>query len=320
MARRKQDRQLAPGDEQLIGRFEEALTAERGAAENTLESYVNDLEDAGGFLSARRKTSLAKATSEDLRGYLKQLAGRGMAETTSARRLSALRQFYRFLYSEGDRGDDPTAVLDAPKRGRPLPKVLSEDEVEALLATARRQEDPEGLRLIALLELLYATGLRVSELVSLPLAAVARDPQFLIVTGKGGKERLVPLSDAARDALSAYKDQRAAFLSDGRESAYLFPSAGKDKQTGGHLTRQRVGQLLKDLAVEAGIMPSKVSPHVLRHAFASHLLDHGADLRAVQQMLGHADISTTQIYTHVLTERLRNLVEQHHPLARGLKR
>ena len=320
MARRRQDRQLAPGDEQLIGRFEEALTAERGAAENTLESYVNDLEDAGGFLSARRKTSLAKATSEDLRGYLKQLAGRGMAETTSARRLSALRQFYRFLYSEGDRGDDPTAVLDAPKRGRSLPKVLSEEEVDALLAAARGREGPEGARLLALLELLYATGLRVSELVSLPLSAVARDPQFLIVTGKGGKERLVPLSDPARDALTAYKDQRRAFLPKGAESSYLFPSVGKDSRTGGHLTRQRVGQLLKSLAAEAGIMPSKVSPHVLRHAFASHLLDHGADLRAVQQMLGHADISTTQIYTHVLNERLRSLVEQHHPLAKGSKR
>lgn len=315
MGRRKQDRRLAPGDETLIGRFEEVLTAERGVSGNTLQSYANDLEDAGDFLCTKRKSSLARAESDDLRAYLKQLVSRGMAETTSARRLSALRQFYQFLYSEGDRQDDPTAVLDAPKRGRSLPKVLSEEEVDRLLDTARNRDGPEGARLIALLELLYATGLRVSELVSLPLAAVARDPQFLIVTGKGGKERLVPLSDPARDAVTAYKDQRRAFLPKDGDNPYLFPSSGEER----HLTRQRVGQLLKSLAAEAGIMPSKVSPHVLRHAFASHLLDHGADLRAVQQMLGHADISTTQIYTHVLTERLRTLVEQHHPLARGLK-
>jgi integrase/recombinase XerD len=314
--RRKAERPLAAGDKTLIGRFEEMLRAERGASENTVESYTNDLEDAGAYLLAKRRTSLAAAASEDLRAYMAQLSGRGMAETTMARRLSALRQFYQFVFSEDERADDPTAVLDAPKRGRSLPKVLSEDEVDALLAAAQGREGPEGARLAALLELLYATGLRVSELVALPLSAVARDPQFLVVQGKGGKERLVPLSDAARDALAAYKDQRRAFLPKGVASLWLFPSGGAE----GRLTRQRVGQLLKELAAEAGVPPSKVSPHVLRHAFASHLLAHGADLRAVQQMLGHADISTTQIYTHVLGERLRSLVEQHHPLAKGLKR
>jgi integrase/recombinase XerD len=236
-----------------------------------------------------------------------------LAPRTGARRLSALRQFYRFLYAEGLRGDEPTAALDSPHQGRPLPRVLSESEVDALLAAARSRDGPEGLRLAALVEVLYATGLRVSELVALPLAAVRRDPRVLLVRGKGGKERMVPLGEPAREALSAYLEVRRRFCPAGRDPRWLFPS----RAASGHLTRHRFAQLLKALAVEAGVDPGKVSPHVLRHAFASHLLEHGADLRAVQQMLGHADISTTQIYTHVLNERLRRLVETHHPLARG---
>ncbi len=290
--------------------FLEMLAAERGAAANTLEAYRRDLEHLGGFLAGRRRTPTT-ATADDLRGYLAALEKAGMAPRTVARRLSALRQFYRFLVGEELRQDDPTLQIDSPRQGRSLPKILSEQEVTGLLEAARRRQGPEGLRLVAILELLYATGLRVSELVALPAAAVARDPRLLIVSGKGGRERMVPLSDPAREALRAYEPARRGFLRRPGDERWLFPSRGGD----GHLTRHRVAQLLKELAVEAGIEPGKVSPHVLRHAFASHLLAHGADLRAVQQMLGHADISTTQIYTHVLDERLRSLVRERHPLA-----
>jgi integrase/recombinase XerD len=288
------------------------LAAERGAAENTLDSYLRDLRDCGRFL-ASRDTELAHAESEDLRAYVAALAAAGRSPRTAARRLSAIRQFYRFLFTEGLRGDDPAAGLDAPRRGRSLPKVLSEAEVDLLLQAARARQGPEGVRLLALLELLYATGLRVSELVCLPLDAVARDPMVLIVRGKGERERLVPLSEPARAVVAQLIGVRERFLSGGRDSRWLFPSRGES----GHLTRHRVGQLLKELAREAGIDPARVSPHVLRHAFASHLLDHGADLRSVQKMLGHADISTTQIYTHVLDQRLKALVRDHHPLGRA---
>ena len=223
-----------------------------------------------------------------------------------------MRQFFRFLVSDGTRNDDPTAGLDAPRLGRPLPKILSETEVGALIAAAADKSEEEGARLRCILELLYATGLRVSELVGLPLAAAQRDPRFLLVRGKGGKERIVPLSMPARRALAAYLGDRGRFVPPRPSSRWLFPSRG----VGGHLTRQRCGQLLKELALAAGLDPARLSPHVLRHAFASHLLDHGADLRSVQQMLGHADIATTQIYTHVQSERLRRLVETAHPLAR----
>lgn len=292
--------------------FLEMMAAERGAVRNTLEAYGRDLGDAETWLAGRGR-ELADAGTADLRAYLAAAEAAGVAPRTAARRLSALRQFYRFLYAEGRRGDDPTATLDAPQRGRPLPKILSESEVDALLDAARDRPGPEGLRLVCLLELLYATGLRVSELVGLPYATVARDPRVLIVRGKGGKERMVPLTAAAMAAIAAYKAVRGAFLAAGETSPHLFPSRGES----GHLTRRRFGQLLDELAIEAGLDPAKVSPHVLRHAFATHLLDHGADLRSVQQMLGHADISTTQIYTHVLAERLRALVEAHHPLARN---
>jgi integrase/recombinase XerD len=235
----------------------------------------------------------------------------GMAASTAARRLSAIRQFHKFLYTEGRRADDPTATIDSPRQGRALPKVLSEDEVSLMLEAARGDETPAGRRMTALLEMLYATGMRVSELVQLPLSAVARDQDFIVVRGKGGKERLVPLTGKARQAIAAYKTVRNGFVPKGAESKWLFSSSGKE----GHLTRQRFGQMLKELAALSGIEAARVSPHVLRHAFASHLLAHGADLRAVQQMLGHSDISTTQIYTHVLNERLTRLVAEKHPLA-----
>jgi integrase/recombinase XerD len=296
--------------------FIEMLLVDRGASANTVDAYRRDLADFAEFQAASGLAA-ADARSADVRRYIDDLAARGMAPRTVARRLSVLRQFFRFLLTEGLRPDDPTQALDNPKQGRPLPKVLSEAEVEALIEAARRWPGPEGGRVLALVELFYATGLRVSELVSLPLDTALRDPRFLVVRGKGGRERLVPLSEPARQALAAYLPVRETFHAKGREAesgaARLFPSRGKS----GHLTRHRAGQLLKELAARAGISPGKVSPHVLRHAFASHLLDHGADLRAVQQMLGHADISTTQIYTHVLDRRLKSLVRDHHPLAAG---
>ena len=285
------------------------LTAERGAAPLTVEAYRRDLTDFAAFL-AGRGGALATADAGAARAYLSHLATR-VAPGTSARRLSCLRQFFRFLFAEGVRDDDPTAVIDSPRKPRPLPKVLSEDEVERLLAAARARKGPAGARLVALVELLYATGLRVSELVALPLSAMRGDPRFLIVRGKGGKERLVPVGEAATRAVAGYLEVRATFVPPGAASAWLFPSRGAS----GHLTRHRFGQLVKELAAAAGIAPRRASPHVLRHAFASHLLAHGADLRAVQKMLGHADIATTQIYTHVLDARLKALVRDHHPLA-----
>lgn len=299
--------------ERHIDNFLEMLSAERGLAQNSLLAYRTDLAEFSGFLTAQGE-SAEKIGVTALRRYVQGLADAGLKPATAARRLSALRQFFRFLAQEGVRGDDPSVLLDAPKRARPLPKLLSEDEVDRLLRAARElREDPaEAARLTALLELLYATGLRVSELVSLRWPPFGDDARFLVIRGKGGKERLVPLSEPARQAVDAYAGLRAEFLPPKQNSPWLFPSRGES----GHLTRQRFGQLLKDLAYQAEIPPAKVSPHVLRHAFASHLLARGADLRAVQKMLGHADISTTQIYTHVLEARKRALVRQHHPLAK----
>ncbi len=297
------------------------LAAERGAARLTLAAYRNDLADLAGFLAARAMP-VESADAAGLHDYLAALTTRCLAPRTLARRLSAMRQFFRFLVSDGTRTDDPTAGLDPPRLGRPLPKILSEAEVEHLIEAAAAWPGEEGARLRSMIELLYATGLRVSELVGLPLAAAQRDPRFLLVRGKGGKERVVPLSAPSRQALAAYLECRSRFLppsgksdakmADAKMARWLFPSRGAE----GHLTRQRCGQLLKQLALAAGLDPARLSPHVLRHAFASHLLDHGADLRSVQQMLGHADIATTQIYTHVQSERLRRLVESAHPLAR----
>lgn len=289
------------------------LAAERGVARNTLHAYARDLEDFAMTVGARDPVGAGGA---DIRAYLGALKSRRAAPTTVARRLSALRQFFGFLFAEGIRGDDPTVAIDGPRLGRALPKVLTEAEVEKLLAAAHATPGKEGLRLAAMLELLYASGLRVSELVTLPHAAVARDPEVIVVRGKGGRERMVPLTLAARAALRAYCAVREDFATKGGASRWLFPSQGRE----GHLTRQRLGQLLKELAFRCGIEPKKVSPHVLRHAFASHLLAHGADLRSLQQLLGHADIATTQIYTHVLDERLRSVVTGKHPLAHAARR
>lgn len=294
--------------------FLEMMAVERGAAANTLDAYRRDLEALAAFL-ARRGLGVHEAGAEDLSAHISALSAAGMAPRTAARHRATLRQFHKFLFAEGIRRDDPSAGLDAPRLGRPLPKYLGEAEVEALLAAARARPGPRGARAVALLELLYAAGLRVSELVSLPLAAVARDPAVLVVRGKGGKERMVPIGRPAREAVAAWRKAREQFLPQGRPSKWLFPSGSRQ----GHLTRAGFAQLLKELAVEAGIPPSKVSPHVLRHSFASHLLAHDADLRAVQQMLGHADISTTEIYTHIQDERLSALVRAHHPLAKMRK-
>ena len=281
------------------------LVAERGRARLTIDAYRRDLADYTRFLAARG-IAAAAADSDALRAYMADLAQR-MAPGTSARRLSCLRQFYKFLFAEGVRADDPTAQIDSPRLAPPLPKLLSEDEVAALIEAAHDAD----LRSAALLELIYATGLRVSELVGLPLAAVLGDPRFVVVRGKGAKERLVPMGEAARLAVVAYLEVRERYLKGVAPSPWLFPSRGAS----GHLTRRRFAQMLDRLAADAGIEPRRVSPHVLRHAFASHLLAHDADLRAVQKMLGHADIATTQIYTHVLEARLKALVRDHHPLS-----
>jgi len=296
-----------------IETFLEMMAAERGASPRTLEAYRRDLNDCAAFL----KADLAQASAADLRRYLTHMERAALAPRTASRRLSCLRQFYKFLYGEALRGDDPTAALDSPRLGRPLPKFLSEDEVGRLLAEARALTGLKGLRAAALLELLYATGLRVSELVGLPLAAVRGKPPDIkaeiIVRGKGAKERMIPIGSAARAAIAAYMDVRHTFIpASGKTSPWLFPSAGH----AGHLTRDAFSTLLKDIAVRAGLPPQRVSPHVLRHSFATHLLAHGADLRSLQQMLGHADISTTQIYTHILDERLKKLVQDSHPLSK----
>jgi len=299
-----------PPPSRHIDMFLEMMAAERGASKNTVSSYRRDLEDFSLFLH-RRKRRIEGADTENIREYLTQLRRSKMAPSTQARRLSVLRQFYGFLFAESFRTDDPTQRVDGPKLGQSLPKYLNEDEVDRLIAAAREGEGLSVLRTVALMEILYATGLRVSELVSLRAGNISRDGQMLTVRGKGDKERIVPLSDPAREATAAYlaaRDQRA---SKSGNSPFLFPSSGKD----GHLTRDGFSKILKELAISAGLDASRVSPHVLRHSFASHLLAHGADLRSLQQMLGHADISTTQIYTHVLDERLKSLVERSHPLA-----
>jgi len=305
--------------------FLDMLAAERGAGKNTLDAYTRDLADLDSYLAARKLTT-AQAGTEDLRGYLADLAERGLSAASVARRLSAVRQLYRFLYAEGHRGDDPAAVIEGPRRGRPLPKILSVKEVDVLLDCARQRaaaaataaERARGLRMVCLLEVLYATGLRISELVALPASAARRNERMLAVRGKGGRERLVPLNDPARAAMRDYLallTDMAGETANGRrpEQKWLFPSFGET----GHLTRQHAARELKELAAAAGIAPARVSPHVLRHAFASHLLQNGADLRVVQTLLGHADISTTQIYTHVLEERLKSLVRDLHPLSEG---
>jgi integrase/recombinase XerD len=304
----------------LVEQFLEMLSAERGAAPNTLDAYERDLTHFAAFLGGRGET-LAAAASESISAYLEALVTEGLAISSRARRLSAIKQFYRFLLSEGLRSEDPAATIDGPKRQTPLPKTLSFDEVDRLLNTAGQKvrEAPEShkikaQRLYCLLEVLYATGMRVSELVALPRDALLGDERTLTIKGKGGRERMVPLNPRAQQALRTYlaeREGRAGAGEDAESSEWLFPSWGRQ----GHLTRQRLAQELKALAGEANVDQSRVSPHVLRHAFASHMLEGGADLRAVQKLLGHADISTTQIYTHVLEKRLRSIVREHHPLA-----
>ena len=310
---------IATGQRQHLEAFLEMLAAERGAAANTLQAYRRDLEDFLTFLERRTKP-LAAAAPAEIGAYMRALSESGLAPASRARRLSAIRQLFRFLVGEGLIAEDPVLGFAGPKLGRPLPKTLSVAEVDRLIEAARRRTETtrgrdrvRALRLHALIETLYATGLRVTELVTLPRSVLAGDGRVLTVKGKGGRERIVPLTPAARMAIDRYlnvgkgDDDVAPMIA----TKWLFASRGAE----GHLTRQRLAQELKELALEAGLDAERVSPHVLRHAFASHLLDRGADLRSVQQLLGHADISTTQIYTHVLEERLKKLVLEHHPLA-----
>jgi integrase/recombinase XerD len=305
-------------DARLIALFLDMMTVDRAAAGNTLRNYGRDLERFADFILLRRE-SLTTAGADDISAFLEMLAAEGLAASTAALKCSALRQFYAFLYEEGYRADNPAAAVDRPRTKRPLPKILTAEEVRRLVEALTAQ-DAKALRLRAMIELLYGAGLRVSELVSLPLAAASAG-QAILVKGKGGKERLVPVGGAARRALDAYLPVRPEFLStlggDARAaSPWLFPSRGKS----GHVTSARFAQLLKDLAGVAGLSRERVSPHVLRHAFATHLLAGGADLRSVQAMLGHADIATTEIYTHVAQERLRKLVFEAHPLASRKRR
>jgi integrase/recombinase XerD len=293
----------------LIDSFLDMMLAERNASLNTRQAYRRDLDDAAGF-HAKKKGDLADASEDQLRAYLQSLAE--LAAKTQARRLSSMRQFFQFLCSEGHRKDDPTRTIDAPKLGKSLPKFLSEDEVGRLLAVVATMKGAEGVRLKALLELLYGAGLRVTELMSLPVQALRFDMNLVQIKGKGGKERLIPFGDHAAAAIKAWLPERKAMLGDKRTSIYLFPSHNGKK----HLTRQRFFQLLKEISIAAKIDPSRISPHVLRHAFATHLIEHGADLRSVQTMLGHADIATTQIYTHVANDRLSKTVTDHHPLSK----
>jgi integrase/recombinase XerD len=311
-------------DAQLIALFLDMLAAEQGAGENTTAAYRRDLEDLSAFLS-NKGSAFTRATTDDVRGYLADLDERGFKSTSVARKLSALRHLFRFMLAENFRSDDPAAVLSGPKRGRALPKVLSRADVDRLLAQAKSAATtPEltdaqrvrALRLACLLEVLYATGLRVSELVTLPLSAARRDARMIVVRGKGNKERFVPLNQSAKDAMADYLAAVAETRSEtgaAATSKWLFPSFGES----GHLSRQHFARELKELAGASGIAPRLISPHVLRHAFASHLLHNGADLRIVQTLLGHTDISTTQIYTHIVEERLKSLVRDLHPLAQA---
>jgi integrase/recombinase XerD len=310
-------------DAKLTNLFLDMLAAEQGAGDNTLDAYRRDLTDFSDFL-ARHGQNFIGAGTDALRDYLADLDTRGFKSSSVARRLSAMRHLFRFLLNERIRSDDPAAILSGPKRGRGLPKVLSIADVDRMLTRARELTEAENaspqqrlraMRLYCLLEVLYATGLRVSELVALPLSASRRDARMIVVRGKGNKERLVPLNEASRQAMADYLAAMEALKPANKKSApnskWLFPSFGES----GHLTRQHFARDLKELAAASGLAPRLVSPHVLRHAFASHLLHNGADLRIVQTLLGHTDISTTQIYTHVVEERLKSLVRDLHPLA-----
>jgi len=289
--------------------FLEMMMVERGAALNTLEAYRRDLTRFSVFLKSQNLTP-EDAQKEHLQTYLATLYDANISPRSLSRILSCLKQFYKFLVLEQGRSDNPTATLSRPKTKATLPKILSEDHVRALLITVRQGKTPEDLRMACLLEILYATGLRVSELISLTLTHTVNQPSMLLVRGKGNKERFVPMNQSAWTALQKYVAVRPHFLPPRTQSPWLFPSYGQQK----HLTRQRFGQLLKQLALDANLDPASLSPHVVRHAFATHLLVHGADLVSIQKMLGHQDISTTQIYTHVATEKLMTAVKNHHPL------
>ncbi len=295
-----------------VKQFLQMMAVERNAARPTLDAYGRDLADLGEILNVT-PSGLLGLGEADIARYFSILDERGLASSSMQRKRSAVRQFYRFCVSESLCAADPSRKIAAARKGLKLPKIISREEIEALIEAAGVKDITQAIRLRCLIEMAYASGMRISELVSLRLDAVVRDPAFLIIKGKGGVERLVPLNPAAREAIKAYLDIRGAFLqAKDQANPFLFASRGAD----GHLTRRRVGQLLDEAAMNAGIDPARVSPHVLRHAFATHLLEGGADLRVVQTLLGHADISTTQIYTHVASERLREVVETHHPLAK----
>jgi len=314
---------------QVVERFLEMLSAERGASVNTLDAYARDLMSFGSFVH-RRDRSLEQATTDDIRGFIGHMVEEGLAASSRARRLSAIKQFYRFLVTDRVRSDDPATTVGGPKREAALPKTLSVDEIDLLLQAARRRVNDsrngqrlKALRLYCLLEILYSTGMRVSELVALPRSALVGDERTLTIKGKGGRQRVALLNLAAQEALGLYLNERDTAASGGHDaegfavgaaSPWLFPSWGQQ----GHLTRQRLAQELKLLANQAGIETARVSPHVLRHAFASHMLERGADLRSVQKLLGHADISTTQVYTHILEGKLRQIVHENHPLSEAL--
>lgn len=315
-----------PETHATVERFTDHLHSERGAAMNTVQAYDRDLVDATVFLREKRNVELPNATTDDIKAYLKDLSTRDntkgtktkpISKRTIARRISALRQYYRFIISEGVRENDPTSDIESPKQTRSMPKTLTEEEVNHIMTVAAKPNTADSKRLVCLLELIYAAGLRVSELVGLPMSAISADRQFLVIEGKGGRERMVPLTDSAQKALQEYIDSRKKFVGDkqhiARTEKWLFPSKTSES---GHLTRQRFAQLLKDLSAEAKMEDGKVSPHILRHAFATHLLKRGADLRAVQKMLGHADIATTQIYTHMVADDLQKTIEEKHPLAK----
>ncbi len=328
MARQGRPAMPKPKLHPLVDSFLDMLTAERGAAMNTRQAYWRDLADFSLYLRDKFKKEVVDAGTEEIKTYLEDLGRKihvkgqnkaQIATRTVARRLSALRQFYRYLVSENIRKDDPTSAIDSPKQVRTLPKTLSESEVSGLIRAAAQGGGGDSVRLVCLLEMLYATGLRVSELVGLPLSAIGEDKQFLMVAGKGGRERMVPISETAQKALKSYLEVRTQFVAHddkGEQAQWLFPSRTSES---GHLTRQRFAQLLKDLADTAGIDAERVSPHILRHAFATHLLSNGADLRSVQKMLGHADIATTQIYTQIVGDKAKETVETKHPLAKAVR-
>ena len=322
MARPGRPAKPRPQVSKWINNYLEMLASEKGAAQNTISADDRDLIDIDLFMQSRN-ISIESAKTADIKAYVDGLTNKTQTKgdrsnkttpRTIARRISALRQFYKFIISEGVREDEPTSTIEAPKQKRTLPKILTEDEMNHVIKVAGEKGTPASKRLVCLLEMIYSTGLRVSELVSLPLTAYQEDSQFMIVQGKGDRERMVPLTSSAQKSLADYVANRKGFIGeadDGTQAAWLFPSKTSIK---GHLTRQRFAQMLKDLSKAAGMEMGKVSPHIIRHAFATHLLKNGADLRAVQKMLGHADIATTQIYTHMLDEEVNEKVQDKHPL------